>query len=101
MPWPLQRQPACQAYRAAIAATALVGLALSLPDFVQTLRDNIIATPQPPDAKVFAQKPELWAAMRQDAGGGSGRLRLERDRAQRGAAGTPPALAALHASRRP
>ena len=50
--------------RAAIVATALAGLALSLPDFIQTLHDNIIATPQPPDAKVFAQTPELWAAMR-------------------------------------
>ena len=50
--------------RAAIVATALAGLALSVPDFVQTIHDNIVAPQQPPDAKVFAQAPDLWAAAR-------------------------------------
>jgi hypothetical protein len=52
---------------AAITATAIVGLTLSLPDFVQTIRDNIIATPEPRDAKVFAQAPDLWSAARRYA----------------------------------
>jgi hypothetical protein len=52
---------------AVIAATALAGLALSTPDFVRTIHDNIIAPTKPPDAKVFAQAPELWAATRRYA----------------------------------
>ena len=53
--------------RAAIVATALAGLALSVPDFIQTIRDNILSPRQPPDAKVFAQTPDLWAAARRHA----------------------------------
>ena len=49
---------------AAIVATALAGLALSVPDFIQTIRDNIVAPRQPPDAIVFAQSPDFWAAVR-------------------------------------
>jgi hypothetical protein len=52
---------------AVIAATALAGLALSTPDFVRTIHDNIIAPTKPPDAKVFTQAPELWAATRRYA----------------------------------
>ena len=50
--------------RAAIGATALIGLALSVPDFAQTIHDNIISPQPPPDAKLFAQAPEVWAAAR-------------------------------------
>ena len=50
--------------RAVIGATALIGLALSVPDFAQTIHDNIISPQRPPDAKLFAQAPELWAAAR-------------------------------------
>lgn len=53
--------------RAVIGAAALIGLALSLPDFVQTMHDNIISPRRPPDAEVFAQAPELWAAARRYA----------------------------------
>jgi hypothetical protein len=53
--------------RAPIVATMLAGLALSAPDFIQTIRDNIVAPRQPPDAKVFAQAPDLWAAARRHA----------------------------------
>jgi hypothetical protein len=53
--------------RAPIVATMLAGLALSVPDFIQTIRDNIVAPRQPPDAKVFAQAPDLWAAARRHA----------------------------------
>ena len=53
--------------RAAILATALAGLALSVPDFVQTIHDNILSPQQPADAKVFAQAPDLWAAARRHA----------------------------------
>ena len=52
---------------AAIVATALAGLALSVPDFIQTIRDNIVAPRQPPDATVFAQSPDFWAAVRRHA----------------------------------
>jgi hypothetical protein len=51
--------------RAPIMAAALVGLALSAPDTIQTVRDNIVAPREPPDAKVFAQAPSLWAAARE------------------------------------
>jgi len=54
--------------RAPIMAAALVGLALSAPDFVQTMRDNIVAPYGPPDAKIFAASPDLWAAVRRHAG---------------------------------
>jgi hypothetical protein len=50
--------------RAPIMATALAGLALSAPDFIQTIRDNIVAPQRPPDAAAFAQAPNLWAAAR-------------------------------------
>ena len=53
--------------RAAIVATALAGLALSVPDFIQTIHDNIVAPRQPPDATVFAQSPDFWAAVRRHA----------------------------------
>ena len=54
--------------RAPIMAAALAGLALSVPDFVQTMRDNIVAPYRPPDAKIFAASPDLWAAVRRHAG---------------------------------
>jgi hypothetical protein len=54
--------------RAPIMAAALAGLALSAPDFVQTMRDNIVAPYGPPDAKIFAASPDLWAAVRRHAG---------------------------------
>jgi hypothetical protein len=50
--------------RTPIMAAALTGLALSAPDFILTVRDNVIAPPRPPDAKVFAEAPDLWAAAR-------------------------------------
>ena len=53
--------------RATIVATALAGLALSLPDFIQTIHDNVVAPQQPPDAALFAQAPDLWAAARRYA----------------------------------
>jgi len=53
--------------RGAVALTASVGLALSLPDFAQTIHDNIIAGRRLPDAKIFAQAPELWTAVRRHA----------------------------------
>jgi hypothetical protein len=57
--------------RAPIMTAALAGLALSVPDFIQTIRDNIVATRQPPDAKVFAEAPDLWAAARRHAAPGA------------------------------
>jgi hypothetical protein len=53
--------------RAPIVVAALAGLALSVPDLIQTIRDNIVAPQQPPDAAVFAQSPNLWAAARRHA----------------------------------
>ena len=53
--------------RAAILATALAGFALSLPDFIKTIHDNVVAPEQPPDAAMFAQAPDLWAAARRHA----------------------------------
>ena len=50
--------------RAPIMAAALGGIALSAPDFVQTMRDNIVAPYRPPDAKIFAETPDLWVAVR-------------------------------------
>ena len=38
-----------------------------MPDFILTIRDNIIAPRQPPDGKVFAAAPDLWAAVRRHA----------------------------------
>ena len=48
-----------ESLRAPIMAAALAGLALSVPDFIQTMRDNIVAPHQPPDAKVFAAGARL------------------------------------------
>jgi len=53
--------------RPAILATALAGLALSLPDFIQTIHDNVVAPKQPRDAAAFAQALDLWAAARRHA----------------------------------
>jgi hypothetical protein len=52
--------------RAAIVATALAGLALSLPDTVGLIRSNIAGEPNP-GGDIFAQTPELWAAVRRHA----------------------------------
>jgi hypothetical protein len=57
-----------KAVRAPIMAAALAGLALSAPDFVQTMRDNIVAPHRPPDAKIFAESPDLWVAVRRHTG---------------------------------
>jgi hypothetical protein len=52
--------------RAMIGATAIVGLVLSLPDSFRMIRSNVEGTPVA-DGAVFAQTPELWAAVRQYA----------------------------------
>ena len=52
--------------RRLIAATAVGGLLLSLPDTAQMLRSNLLGTPSP-DSGVFAQTPELWTAVRRVA----------------------------------
>ena len=52
--------------RAAIAAAALTGCLLSLPDTVTMIRSNI-AGHATPDGSVFAQAPELWTAVRRYA----------------------------------
>ncbi len=52
--------------RALIAAVALGGLALSLPDTVAMVRQNIVGSPAA-DAQIFAQAPALWAAVRRYA----------------------------------
>ena len=49
-----------------IAATALGGLLLSLPDTLQMVRGNVEGTLQP-DAAAFAQAPQLWQAVRRHA----------------------------------
>ncbi len=49
--------------RRVIAALALGGLVLSLPDTAKMMRSNILGTPRP-DGAVFAQAPDLWAAVR-------------------------------------
>ncbi len=43
-----------------------LGLALSLPDTVMMIHDNIVGTPRP-GGNIFAQAPELWAAVRRYA----------------------------------
>jgi hypothetical protein len=53
-------------YRAAIAVLALGGLVLSLPDSARMLVANVEGTPRPGEA-LFAQAPELWAAVRRHA----------------------------------
>src|SRR5580700_6295884 len=52
--------------RAVIAATAIGGLILSLPDTAVMIRSNVDGTPTP-DGSVFAQAPELWQAVRRYA----------------------------------
>jgi hypothetical protein len=52
--------------RAAIAATAIGGLILSLPDTVAMIRSNVAGTPAL-DGAVFAQAPDLWTAVRRYA----------------------------------
>jgi hypothetical protein len=52
--------------RAVIAATAIGGLILSLPDTAAMIRSNVDGTPTP-DGAVFAQTPELWQAVRRYA----------------------------------
>jgi hypothetical protein len=52
--------------RALIMATALGGLVLSLPDTAGMILSNITGRPAP-DAKVFAQTPQLWEAVRRYA----------------------------------
>jgi hypothetical protein len=53
-------------FRMAIAATALAGFLLSVADTVTMIRSNI-AGRAAPDGGVFAQSPELWAAVRRVA----------------------------------
>ena len=52
--------------RAVIAATAIGGLILSLPDTAAMIRSNVDGTPTP-DGAVFAQTPDLWTAVRRYA----------------------------------
>jgi hypothetical protein len=49
--------------RAGLAFVAIAGLLLSLPDTVGMIRSNIDGSPHA-DGAVFAQTPELWAAVR-------------------------------------
>jgi hypothetical protein len=49
-----------------IAATAIGGLLLSLPDTARLIRSNVAGTPHH-GGDVFAQTPELWAAVRRYA----------------------------------
>jgi hypothetical protein len=49
--------------RTIIGTIAIGGLLLSVPDTVGMIRSNIDGTPRP-DGAVFAQSPELWAAVR-------------------------------------
>jgi hypothetical protein len=52
--------------RAAIAATALAGLVLSLPDAAWMVKSNVEGTPAA-DGATFAQMPELWRTVRRQA----------------------------------
>ena len=52
--------------RVLIAATALAGLVLSLPDTAEMIYWNAAGDPVP-DQRIFAQTPELWAAVRRFA----------------------------------
>ncbi len=52
--------------RVLISTIALAGLLLSLPDTVYLMRSDV-AGHETTDAKVFAQTPELWAAVRRIA----------------------------------
>jgi hypothetical protein len=53
-------------HRALIAAAALGGLVLSLPETIQLIRFDVDGHPVP-DATLFAQSPELWAEVRRYA----------------------------------
>jgi hypothetical protein len=52
--------------RTATVTLALLGLALSLPDTARMIRANAVGETRPDD-KIFAQTPELWAAVRRYA----------------------------------
>lgn len=52
--------------RLAIVATALGGLAFSLPSTAEMIQENFAGTPRP-DGKIFAQTPQLWDAVRRYA----------------------------------
>jgi hypothetical protein len=52
--------------RIVVATLALGGMALSLPDTAEIIHDNV-AGRQRPDGAVFAQSPDLWAAVRRHA----------------------------------
>jgi hypothetical protein len=52
--------------RTIVAAIALAGIALSLPDTATMVRDDIAGTRRP-GAKEFAGSPDLWAAVRRYA----------------------------------
>ncbi len=64
----LPRKSGQKSWRAPITAAALGGLALGVPDFILTIGDNVVASPRSPDAKLFAETPELWSAVRRYAG---------------------------------
>jgi hypothetical protein len=53
--------------RSLIAAVALAGLVLSLPDTAKMIRSNLTGHAVS-DGKLFAQAPQLWAAVRRYAG---------------------------------
>jgi hypothetical protein len=53
--------------RSLITIAAVTGLILSLPDAAKMIRSNIAGNAVP-DGKLFAQAPELWAAVRRNAG---------------------------------
>ncbi len=53
--------------RSLITIAAVAGLIVSLPDTAKMIRSNI-AGHAVPDGKLFAQAPELWAAVRRYAG---------------------------------
>jgi hypothetical protein len=53
-----------------IAVLALGGLLLSLPDTANLIRQNIAGSPAAED-KIFAQSPDLWAAVRRYAAPGA------------------------------
>jgi len=57
---------AASSRRGLIIAVAVGGFMLSLPDTVRIVRSNITGAPAA-DAQVFAQMPEVWAAVRQYA----------------------------------
>jgi hypothetical protein len=56
--------------RAAVIAAALIGLLASLTDTATMIRDNFAGS-NPRDGNVFAQTPELWAAVRRYAAPGA------------------------------